>query len=606
MANTRPMKNSKPFAVRGAVPLRFKPLGRFIDILLEKMMGLDGLNKLYQQSIPAESSQQFVDQLLEQHQVEIQVGDLDWSRIPASGGAIVIANHPCGGIDGIVMVSLLKKIRPDVKIMANHLLQCIPEMRDLFISVDPFAGEGAVQSNIRPLREAIRWVRQGGLLMVFPAGEVSHYQSRYRKITDPQWNESIAHIIRLTRVPVVPVYLSGQNCLLFQAAGFIHPRLRTLMLARELLNKQGHRIRICVGRAVDYRKVASLNASALIDYLRLQTYALGDQLVSESVSAPQRQMEQPIIPAIDSKLLLAEVNALAPGQLLVTAGAMRVYVATAAQIPYLLQEIGRLRETTFRMTHEGTGKACDVDLYDEYYLHLFAWHEQAGEVVGAYRLGLSEEIVPRFGIKGLYTYSLFHYSEELMHELSPSIELGRSFVREEYQRSYLPLLLLLKGVFTYAAKHPEYRYLFGPVSISDSYNTLSRKLLITFLEENTFLPNLARLVKPRYPFQSMNEIDRRSSLMTTTDIHMISELISASQEDSKNMPVMLKQYLKLGARLLGFSIDKEFNNVVDGLIMLDMPRIDIRTLNKYMGAELAAAYCSYHGDISPDKRQSEC
>src|SRR5208283_345467 len=121
-----------------------------------------------------------------------------------------------------------------------------------------------------------------------------------------------------------------------------------------------------------------------------------------------------------------------------------------------LFEIGRLREMTFRQAGEGTGKPVDLDRFDLYYPHLFVWNKEKREVVGAYRLGLVEPILQRFGKKGLYSATLFQYKEGFLEHIRRGIELGRSFVRLEYQRLYAPLLLLWKGIARFVARYPEY------------------------------------------------------------------------------------------------------------------------------------------------------
>jgi putative hemolysin len=101
---------------------------------------------------------------------------------------------------------------------------------------------------------------------------------------------------------------------------------------------------------------------------------------------------------------------------------------------------------TFRGVNEGTGRARDLDRFDDYYLHLFVWNREKQEVVGAYRLGRTDVIVKRLGLHGLYTSTLFHYRKKLLDRINPALEMGRSFVRrgvsEELSRS---LLLLWKG-----------------------------------------------------------------------------------------------------------------------------------------------------------------
>ncbi|WP_181919479.1 GNAT family N-acetyltransferase [Alkalilimnicola ehrlichii] len=248
---------------------------------------------------------------------------------------------------------------------------------------------------------------------------------------------------------------------------------------------------------------------------------------------------------------------------------------------------------TFRATGEGTGRARDIDLFDSYYQHLFIWHNVRKEIVGAYRLGEADKIVARYGKKGLYTRSLFRFGRPLLAQLNPALELGRSFIRPEYQRSFTPLMLLWKGIGAYVADNPQYRVLFGPVSISADYQTVSRQLLVDFLTANSYLPELARFVRPRRPFrQTMRH--RNIALTIPTDAEQISQLLEQLEHDGKGMPVLLRQYLKLGGRVLGFSVDRAFANVLDGLIMVDLTETDPKVLARYMGRTKAAQFLAHH------------
>jgi putative hemolysin len=304
----------------------------------------------------------------------------------------------------------------------------------------------------------------------------------------------------------------------------------------------------------------------------------------------------PIAPAIPRALLKAEIECLPVEQRLVASGNFAVQYARAAQIPWCLQEIGRLRELTFRVVGEGTSKASDIDLFDSYYLHLFVWDAQAEMIVGAYRMGLADEILSRYGKRGLYTQSLFKYGPRLLQTLNPAIELGRSFVRAEYQRSFSPLMLLWRGIGRFILRSPQYAVLFGPVSISNSYAPVSRKLMVDYLRTNNSETELARHVKPRHPFRAKRStVWDEVELANLKDIEGLSRVIARIESDNKGVPILLKQYLKLGGRLLGFNADDQFSDALDGLIMIDLRASEPRVLARYMGEEGAAAFFAHHG-----------
>jgi putative hemolysin len=299
--------------------------------------------------------------------------------------------------------------------------------------------------------------------------------------------------------------------------------------------------------------------------------------------------------AIPATLLAAEIEVLPEAQCLVTSGQFRVHYARADQIPWCLQEIGRLRESAFRAVGEGTGKAVDLDAYDQHYIHLFVWDPDAKMIVGSYRMGLADEILERFGEEGLYTHSLFRYSPRALQAMNPAIELGRSFVRPEYQRSYAPLMLLWRGIGTFIQRNPRYAVLFGAVSISNSYDPASRQLIVDYLRANTIEKDLARYVRSRRPFASRFGFGSRSEeIKALKDVEQLSRVVSRIEPDEKGVPILLKQYLKLGGRLLGFNTDPDFSDALDGLMKVDLRNSEPRALARYMGEEGARTFLAYH------------
>lgn len=585
----------RPFSLQGAIKgFGNTPINRLIEAGLEQVSGLRTLDRRYRGLPRSKDYREFLELTLDRLGVRFGLAPDTLERIPRDGPVVLVANHPFGGLEGVILAALLLERRPDFKIMANHLLKRIPEIRDLFIGVDPFGGKSAALRNLRSIKESIRLLQRGGLLAVFPAGEVSHWQPSKGAIEDPPWSNTVARIVRTTGATVLPLYFEGANGWLFQMAGLLHPRFRTALLPRELTTKGGKNINVTVGECIAPEQLNKFQTpSALTDYLRYRTYALGEQSLSRAVPVSETPAE-PVIAPVEPTRLKTEVDALGPERCLVDGTKMRVYFARSAEIPEVVRELGRLRELTFRDAGEGTGKPIDIDRFDDYYVHLFVWSVESREIVGAYRLGLSDEILSRFGKRGFYSHSLFKYRTRLLKELGPAIELGRSFVRKEYQRSFSPLMLLWKGIARFVYHHPEYRVLFGPVSISSEYQTLSQQLMVEFLRSNNYSPELARFVQPRNPFQSRGEAWYRDEYSNLKDIESVSELVAAIEADDKGAPILLKQYLKLGGRLLGFNVDPDFNDALDGLIMVDLMKTDPRVLSKYMGREEAVEFLSYH------------
>jgi putative hemolysin len=588
--------------LRNAVTALFGPnLPPPVHGALQKMLLLDRLNELFEQ-VDQTPGGSFCSRMLDCLQVQPRVSAVDLSRIPKQGPVVAVANHPFGGIEGAILGAVLPTIRPDVKIMTNFLLAESPELQDLCIAVDPFGGPGSIQGNQKGLRESLAWLRNGGMLVIFPAGEVAHLDLKRRQITDPPWNENVARIARKTGAAVLPIYFHGANSALFHILGLVHPRLRTAMLPHEFLNKQHASIDLRIGNPITAKKFEAYPDDAtLIRHIRHRTYLLQGRLKNKRVSlAPpflrkrsgQTALAE-LIPPVAAELLKAEIRGLSADHFLAESGELTAVLARASEIPHALREIGRLRELTFRLTGEGTGKSIDIDAFDAHYLHLFLWNQDAGEIAGAYRLGPTDRIVSRLGKKGLYTNTLFAYKAAFLKRIDPALEMGRSFVRPEYQKSYAPLLLLWKGIGQYVVRNPRYKVLFGPVSISNEYNAASRQLMVTFFQTYTRSDDLARLVRARSPFRIRPMRALEGIGETVWDIEELSALIADIEMDQKGVPILLRQYLKLGGKLVGFNVDPHFANALDGLIVVDLAKTDPRVLDRYMGKDGAAAFLDY-------------
>lgn len=582
-----------------STPLQKLPaLGPFLNPIVNALAGrvlaLEPLARVYRDLDCCTDTADFAARGLERLGVTADCSEEMLQRIPATGASIVVANHPYGGLEGLLLISLLLKRRPDVRVLANHLLWRIPELRSVLIPVDVLDPRRKA-ANIAGLRAAIAHVKNGGLLAMFPAGAVSHLHLQGAQIVDPIWSATAARLIRKCEAPVTPIYFEGHNSLGFQVAGLIHPLLRTAMLPRELVNKGDQRIAVRIGATVPAKQIQAIEGdAALASLLRLHTYGLADHPASKPAQPPKRSPER-IAAALPDNLIAAELEALPPEQMLLEANGLKVVYAQAAQLPWSLQELGRLRELTFRAVGEGTGRAADIDLFDNYYTHLICWNPEAREIVGAYRIGAVDQILQHYGLKGLYTHSLFKYGRELPKRLGPALELGRSFVRPEYQRGFAPLLALWRGISEYVLRHPQYRVLFGPVSISNDYLPSSRLLLVEFLKRHCLDADLSRLIKARTPLRRRHPLaSLGQDFAQLPDLETLSDLLAQLEPDHKGVPVLLRQYLKLGGKLLGFNLDAEFGDAIDGLIMVDLPRTELKTLQRYMGREEAAGYLARH------------
>ena len=584
-----------------AIPKR---LFSFVKSPIERAFSLDTLNEVYRGVRRRVRQKHFFDATLDELRVQYAVSEVDLARIPRVGPLLVVANHPFGGLEGIILGSLLNSVRKDVKVLGNHLLHIIPEIRPHLISLNPFGGKSASRANIGALREAIKLLQSGGTLITFPAGEVSSLRLDQRRVTDPEWTPHTASLVRHSRADVLPVFFEGRNSSFFQVMGMVHPRLRTALLAHELFRRRGNTVPVQIGHPISHRKLLKLGSSLEMTlYLRVNTYFLKNRRPSEKKSIflkfPRKKTLPPkeIIPPVPKPVLLAELASLPPEQLLVSEKRFDVFFARATQIPRLMLEIGRLRETAFRAVNEGTGKTYDLDVFDQTYLHLFLWNRQDQQLVGAYRLGQMDLLLQSTGVKGLYTNTLFKLKPGFLEQLGPALELGRSFIRPEYQRKYGCLTLLWKGIGGFLVRHPHYNVLFGPVSISRDYHNVSKNLIVQFLKERNRFRDLAKLVKPRNPHRGkrINGVGRKDLRKTWLSIDDVSALIAEIEHDGKGIPILLRHYLKLNAQLLSFNVDKEFSDVLDGLVVVDLKETDPRIIRRFLGKEDADRYLKRHG-----------
>lgn len=554
--------------------------------LLMEIMKINEVNEVFEKAHHL-TGISFIDKVLQLIGIKVSFDESELNLIPKEGPFIAIANHPYGGIEGLVFLKLLCTVRPDAKLMANFLLKKIPNLSDYFIAVNPFETITHA-SSISGIKATLEQLQKGTPIGIFPAGEVSTYQIGKQQVTDKIWHPVVGKLIEKANVPVVPIYFQGNNGLLFNLLSLIHPSLRTAKLPSELFNKQGHTIRLRIGKPIQVADIpAHQNTTKLLNYLRAKTYALGAGLEDEKKIFSARNLfriqkrQERIVPPVSAEALVKDITQLQDSHKIWTEKDYEVYVAPCQKIPNIIKEIGRLREVTFREIGEGTNKKTDLDKYDLYYEHLFIWDSKAQMLVGAYRFGKGDEIFYSMGKAGFYLSELFKIKSAMYPVLQESLELGRSWVRKEYQQKPLPLFLLWKGILKYLMGHPQYRYLVGPVSISNSFSKFSKSLIVDFINKNHFDHNLARYVKPRKKFHvDFAQIDADLLLESSDTLKDLDSLISEIEMTKMKVPVLLRQYMSLNAKIICFNIDPNFSDSLDGFLIVDVQKIPAEFIEK--------------------------
>ncbi len=543
------------------------------DVLMS-VLKLNRINEVYSNSYTNDPLV-FIESVFFELKIKISFNQEELENIPLEGAFITVSNHPYGGIDGLILLYLLLKKRPDFKVMANFLLKRILPISDKVLAVNPF--DNVNVSSYVGVKESLMHLKKGYPLGVFPAGEVSTFNKDSKTITDKVWNPNIIKLIKKVEVPILPIYFEGNNSLMFHLFGLINPKLRSAKLPSELLNKKNKEIKVVIGKPISLKDQQQIeNIAQFGRYIRTRTYALDTNFKvkkffhTQALNFPQKP--QQIVEETPKLSILNEIIELRNQYQLFEINNFEAFCAPAFKIPNILNEIGRHREITFRKIGEGTNKSVDLDEYDVYYHHLFLWDKTNEKLVGSYRIGAGAEIMSSYGRKGFYLNSLFKLKEEFYPILNQSLELGRSFIVEDYQQKLLPLFLLWKGILYYLIKNKQYRYLIGPVSISNEYSTFSKQLIIEFIKSNYYDYKLSRYIKPRHQFTPvLKDIDLSTILnLTKDDISKLDKYVKDIDQRNMPVPILLKKYLKQNAKIIGFNLDPKFNNCLDGFMVLDL------------------------------------
>ena len=546
---------------------------------LMRLSGITRFNRLYDE-IHLLEGMNFIEAFMHQMQIEFEVQGKGLERIPKEGAFIAVSNHPYGMWDGLVMLKLLASRRPDFKVMANFLLQQIPQVREFMVATSSMEDLDGSYVNVRGMKQVMTHLKNGHPLGVFPAGEVSTFHRRDRGISDRAWQKQAVKLIANAEVPVIPIYFEGGNSALFHLMGLIHPTLQAATIPSETLRKRKTTIKVRIGSPISVKEQKKIGSQDRLGrYLRARVYSLESELEVQAFFRPRFSFptkNKDIAAPANQELIVQEVEKLRlAGRLICAQAEFDIFEARASEIPHGLQEIGRRREITFRVVGEGTGHDRDLDEYDLYYRHLFLWDREAGEIAGAYRMGLGDEIMMKYGKRGFYTFSLFNMKQGMVPLLSQSVELGRSFILPDYQRKRLPLFLLWKGIRQFLLRNLQYRYLIGPVSISNDYSTLSKSFMVAFIRHYFFDHDLAKLIKPRKRFKpQVSKVEVEDLLEgTTDDIQMADRLVEELEPKHARLPVLLKKYIKQNARIIGFNVDPKFMNALDGFMVLDIQNL---------------------------------
>ncbi len=572
-------------------------LGTSVGWILLKVTKIASINRFYNKHKHLEGVA-FLDAVVAYYEIEFEIPEEDFKRLPKEGPYITISNHPLGGIDGVLLLKLLLQHRPDFKIIANFLLHRVEPLAGYILPVNPFENHKDAKSSVSGFKSALMHLREGHPLGIFPAGEVSTYRDG-KLIVDRPWEEAALKLIQRAEVPVVPIYFHAKNSRLFYRLSKISDVFRTAKLPSEVTSQRNRLIRVRIGQPISVTaQQENKTLEEFSDLLRKKTYILANAYEKErlidkvpstlKIPKPPRR----IASAVRTEVIEGEIERLREKDCrLLQSKNYEVFLAKKADMPFILQEIGRQREVTFRAIGEGTNNSIDLDEFDSYYYHLFLWDDEEKNIVGAYRMGMGADIFEKYGIDGFYLQDLFRVEPELYGMMRQSIEMGRAYIVKEYQQKPMPLFLLWKGIVHTTLRHPEHKYLIGGVSISNQFSNFSKSLMIEFMKSHYWDPYVAQYIHPKKEFKvKLKDADKEFVFdETKADLNKFDRIIDEVEPGSLRLPVLIKKYIKQNAKVIAFNVDPLFNNSVDGLMYIkiaDLPESTVKPVMEEFQAEL--------------------
>lgn len=546
----------------------YRPVKGFLSYLLHEQDF-----QIFAKRYPHLQGLEFVEQVLDYFNFSYAVRDNELERIPATGRVVIIANHPIGSLDGLALLKLVSEIRPDVKVLANQLLMALPPLHPLLLPVNNMTGG----TERRRLDAIAAHLAAEGALILFPAGEVSRLKPN--GIRDGKWHSGFLRFASQSKAPILPIYIGGRNSALFYSASMLYKPLATLLLVKEMFKQQRKSITLRIGESIPFDSFNNLQLE-LADKVKLfkkHLYRLAKDKAPlfKTQSAIAHPEERAVLKkAVESCQLLGE-----------TGDGKKIYLYHHQQSSPVMREIGRLRELAFRAVGEGCGQRRDIDRFDSHYEHLILWDSDDLEIVGAYRFANTARVIADHGLAGLYTASLFQFSAQMQPYLAQGLELGRSFVQPRYwgKRS---LDYLWYGIGAYLKQYPELRYLFGGVSLSNSYPQAARDLMVYFY--SLYFQDEQQTVVSNQPYQLPHAILQQlqqhfSGQDYAADFVQLKHLLANM---GVSIPTLYKQYSELcepgGVKFLAFGTDPDFADCIDGLVLVDLTQLKAQKRARYL------------------------
>ncbi|BDF93606.1 MULTISPECIES: GNAT family N-acyltransferase [Pseudoalteromonas] len=519
---------------------------------------------------------EFVEQVLDELDFDTRYKPKQIEHIPSEGKLVIVANHPIGSLDALALIKVLSGVRKDLKVVANRMLMSVTPMHSLLLPVDNLSGTSKKQelSNIH------QHLREEGAILIFPAGEVSRLSPT--GIKDCKWNSGFLRIAKKANCAILPIFIKAKNSPLFYGTSMIYKPLASLLLVKEMFKQRQKSLEFEIGASIPPESylIENLKDKEIVNLIRKQLY-----LLTSKKTLPLKTQTPIATPECRKELKKAIEQC---KQLGTTHDGMQIYLYQYQGSSPIFRELGRLREISFRTVGEGSGKRRDIDKYDMDYQHLVLWDSSQLELVGAYRLACAQEIINKHGRKGLYTDSLFSYSDEMTPYFEAGIELGRSFVQPKYW-GRKSLDYLWYGIGAFVKNYPQYRYLYGAVSVSNALPEQAKALLVHYYQH--YYGAKQQIATPNNEFKlTEQQLKQCQTLFSGDDVKEdFVELKHILANIGAQVPTLFKQYTELcepgGVQFLSFSVDPEFNNCIDGLVLVDLEKVKEGKAKRYLGKE---------------------
>ena len=542
--------------------------------IAKKVVHEDSINKFLNENSHLKGFE-FVDSVLDYFDFDYTVSSTDLENIPSSGKVVIVANHPLGGLDALCLLRLISQVRSDVKIVANDFLVGFEALNNLLIPINNYK----IRQSKKDIKKIYESLNNEEAVIIFPAGEVS--RTTAKGIKDPSWSKGFLNFASNSNAPILPIFLDAKNSKTFYTISIINKTFSTLLLSNEMFNKKSKRINIKIGEIIPNENIApkGLEKKYLINLYQKHLYSLKKRKKSyfqtqSAIARPQKR--QDLISELKSSQLIGETN-----------DGKKIYLYDYTDDSIVLKELGRLRELSFRKVGEGINKKRDTDKYDIYYQHIILWDDNDLEIVGSYRIGNSDFIFKNIGVKGFYSNTLFKYNESITPYLKNSIELGRSFVQPKYWGTRA-LDYLWYGIGAYLKKNSNIKYMFGPVSMSATFPSIAKDLMIFYYSH--YFKDPKQLVVPKLSYQYSNSINEIKEQFLLNDRKKDFKFLKSTLSSiGVSIPTLYKQYSDItqedGVKFLGFNVDKEFSDCIDGFILVDVNKIKDITRKRYINRD---------------------